>query len=829
MRMNCLRALRNHIHCLVIVPLVVIVMTWPTFPRLFDGDALWLHVDQRDKYLRIWDAWHIERALAGEAELYHSDYMFHPAGVSLAFQSFSFPHAILLLALQKIMPADNAYNLLFLLILAFNAFCAYLLIQHLTKDKWIALFGAVVVVAILPFPLDSTVPDLITIGTLPLTIYFLRRSIMESRPLFAALAGFCAGLTVFISLYIFAFILLTVAIYAIFHAFSRWRQLAFWRLLALAIAVCASIGYLRFYPMFADAAVLKEGLESHQSLVRSNDLLDYFVLSDNPVTGDLLRAIFNVPPRALHEEAYLGYANLFLLGCALLHYRRRLLPWLAILVLFAVLRLGHFLTFNSVEYTGVILPEGILSDWFPPLFGQIAIQEYYQFGLVIPLALLSSYGLAALLRSKTGGRRVTIVLAAVIIVLVESYSPLEDELLERDKLEYINWLKHESDNGLKLINLARADGNPHYFLYLQTLTGHPTAYGYINRRSDGALSYVNGNLLLYNWEHNQNIHCFSYNKQSYLTAVEQLLAAGFTHIVEHDWLWGDQFIHHSFRNVPAAYDDGFVKVYRMTDMRLSCENIQVNIPHIDHFLRSTRLFPGKRASILSLHSGDRIEDNLFDYLASLFSDWQSFLHLYFDDGELRLQSAGDQYMDLNQFTSDNQVVYLVYNANDLSPSMLKSHLSLEQFRSCQRNPHEDGAVIERYISRDFACALFESEGAFEVEYENGARLENLFYQFEGDQLDVQFLWRNLPPEPHSVSLQIFDTSGAKVRSQDSTIGQASLARLRMDVSALAPGEYTVNLIFYNFQTGRSMPGSVSRDGSRFEREVAIATIIGAES
>lgn len=822
MRVNSIRALRDHIHCLAIVPLVIVALTWPTFPSLFDGDRLWLHVDQRDKYLRIWDAWHIERALAGEADLYHTDYMFHPAGVSLAFQSYSFPHALLLIALQKIMPADNAYNLLFLLIQAFNGFCAYALFQYLIKDKWIALFGAIVVVAALPFPLDSTVPDLITIGTLPLTLYFLRRSIMEIRWLFAAAAGLCAGITAFISLYIFAIILLTVAIYAAFCAFSRWRQAAFWRLLFSTIAVCASIACLRFYPMFADAAVLKEGLEAHQSHIRSNDLLDHFVLTNNPITGDLLRAAFNVPPRSSHKDAYLGYINLFFIACALLHYRRRLLPWLAILVLFAVLRLGHFLTINRVEFPRLILPERLLSDWFPPLFGQIAVQEYYQFGVIIPLAMMSAYGLAALLQSKTGRRRRALVLAAALLVSVEFYRPLEDELLERDKLAYISWLKDESESQIKLINLARTDGNPHYFLYLQTLTGYPTAYGYVNRASDGALSYVKANLLLYSWEHSHNIHCFSYNRESFMAALEQLLADGFTHIVEHDWLWGDQFIQYSLLNVPPAYDDGFVKVYRLKDLRLSCENIQLNIPPIDHLLQSTWLAPGKRASILSFHAKDRISAINFDYLASLLADWQSFLHLYFDDGELRSQSAGVQFTDMDQFMRENQVIYLVYDAHSASPSMLDGHISLDQFRLCQRDQHENGSVIERFVNRGFACELFELQGAFQVDYENGARLDNLLREFGRDQLDVQFLWRNLPPERYSVSLQVFDASGVKVRSQDSIIGQASLARQRIDVSALPPGEYAVKLIVYNFQTGRSVPGSVSRDGSRFERELEIA-------
>ena len=821
------RKLPDHWQCYVIVPLVIIVMTWPTFPRLFDGDELWLHVDQRDKYLRIWDAWHLERLLAGEAELYYTDYMFHPTGVSLAFQSYSFPHAVLLLALQQVMPVDNAYNLLFLLIQAFNAFCAYALILHLIKDKWIALFGAIVVIAGLPFPYDSTVPDLIIIGTLPLTIYFFYRAVTESRAKFAALAGLCAGATAFISLYIFAIILLTVAIFAVFQAFSRWRQAALWRLLLIAVALGACVSYFRLYPMFADPAILNEGLEAHRSHVRSNDLLDHFVLTDSPLTGELFRAVFNIPPRASHEDGYLGYVNLFFIVSALLlSRRRRLLPWLAILSVFLVLRSGHFLTVNSVEFRHVVLPERVLSDWFPALFGQISVQEYYQFGVLIPLALLSSYGLAALLQSKAGRRRFTLVLAAALVVCVEFYSPLEDELLGRDKLEYINWLQRESDDEIKLINLPRSEGTgtPHYFVFLQTVTGYPTAFGYINRAERSAKSYVHANLLLNSWESKRNLYCFSYNKESYLAAVEQLLADGFTHIIEHDWLWGDKFIQYSLLNVPPAYDDGLVKVYRMTDIHLSCENIRVKVPHIDHFLDSALLLPGKRASILSFHSTDKVKDNYFHYLASLLSDFQSVVHLYFDDGELRLQSTGEQSTDLNQFTSDNQVVYFIYNANDSAPSALNGHLSLDDYNMCQRAQHENGSVIERYVSRGYACELFEAQGAFQVEYANGSRLENLVYEFGREQLDVQFLWRDLPSEPHSVSLQVFDASGVKVRGQDATIGQVSLARQRIDVSALPPGEYALKLIVYNFDTGRSVSGVVSEDGASFERALTIASV-----
>jgi len=317
--------LRDHAHVLLILPLVIIVMTWPVLPELFNGDDFWLHNPNPDAFHRIWDSWHVGKVLAGQAELWYTVDMFHPQGASLVFQHFSFPHALLLLAVGKVMPTDSAYNLLFMLILAFNGFSAYVLIRHLVKDKWVALFGAVVAVLGISFSHSGAVPDLICIGTMPLTLYFFHRAFFEGRSLFAALAGFCAGITAFIGMYTFAFILFSAAIYAAFLLPARWRRREFWRLLFVFGLLCAAIGALRIYPIVADAAILQEGLARYDGLKRSNDALEYLVHSRNPFTGRLLHALFNVPPDEgyRYDIAYLGYINLFFLACALRRTRGR--------------------------------------------------------------------------------------------------------------------------------------------------------------------------------------------------------------------------------------------------------------------------------------------------------------------------------------------------------------------------------------------------------------------------------------------------------------------------------------------------------------------------
>lgn len=817
--------MRNHWHVLLIAPLVVIVMTWPTFARIFDGDEFWLHVEHRDKWLRFWDAWHLERVLAGQGELYYTDSLFHPDGVSLAWQQIVYPHAALLLMLKKVMPADSAYNLLFLLILCFNAFCTYALIQHFIDDKWIALFGAVVAAVSVPFPHGNTSPDLIMLGTLPLTIYFLCRAIRESRWRFTALAGFCAGMTAFISLYVFVFILFTASIFAVYLALSRWRQPAFWRHPSLMVVICASISILRIYPIVADAPGFQAGSAFYQDRLRSNDVLDFFVLSPNPFSGEFLHALFNVPPDSTHKRAYLGYINLFFIGCAILHkpFRRRLAPWVAALVFFAVMRLGDYLTINSVAYTEVVMPERVLSGWFPSLFAHIGIQEYYQVGAVLPLALLSSFGLARLMGPRPARLRAALALASAFIVACEFYQPRYGQILEESKTAYIDWLGTEAESPINLINLPLDLENPRYFLYLQTLTDRPNAFGFANRRPRFATPYIHHNLLLSRWNNSRSVHCLPHNERTFLNALDRLLDDGFTHVVVHNWLYGDQFINHSFRNAPASYVDESVSVYRLPNLRRSCDSSHIELAPFSNFAASPSVFPGRRASILSFHPNESINEDRFAYLASLFSDWRSLAHLYLDGGEPVMQSAGMSATDLESFARDNQVIYLIYNLRDLESATLPSQLPFERFNLCRRDEHQDGSVIEIYLSRDFSCALVNSSQPLQVDYDNGARLVNASLDVAQDQLALQMMWSDLPSETHSVSLQVFDREGAKVLGQDAAIGSASLKRYYVDVSDLEPGEYAVKLIVYDFETRRSVPGTLTGIGTRFERELLIKT------
>ena len=163
---------RNHWHFLLVVSILIVVMTWPTILYVFKTDVFWLPTGRGDLFMKFWDSWYGASVFTGNAEFYFTDRLFYPDGLSLVYHNFSIPHMFAFMALQVILPAANAYNLCYLLIIFATALSAYIYLLYLFSDKWVSLFGALV------FGMSGYVvgrtsqPDVAFIATLPLTLYF---------------------------------------------------------------------------------------------------------------------------------------------------------------------------------------------------------------------------------------------------------------------------------------------------------------------------------------------------------------------------------------------------------------------------------------------------------------------------------------------------------------------------------------------------------------------------------------------------------------------------------------------------------------------------------
>ena len=78
MRLKKLAArLRHHLHFILVMPLLIVLMTWPAFAQIFNTDSFWLARQNIDSNMLFWDAWYLKLLLGGQA-----DFLLHRSALS---------------------------------------------------------------------------------------------------------------------------------------------------------------------------------------------------------------------------------------------------------------------------------------------------------------------------------------------------------------------------------------------------------------------------------------------------------------------------------------------------------------------------------------------------------------------------------------------------------------------------------------------------------------------------------------------------------------------------------------------------------------------------
>ena len=595
------RILRNHLHFVVTIGILIMALTWPAIVHVFDTTVFWLPSDN-DIWIEFWNAWYGKLILAGEADFYFTDLSFYPDGLSLNYHILSIPHILVFGGLQTIMPASNAYNLTYLLIIFSAALSAYIYLLYLLKDKWISLFGAVI------FGLSGYIvgrsahPGMTFIAALPLALYFFHRAILETRWRFIGISGALIGMTAFIGPYIYVITLLTLGLYILYFARSRWKNPNFWLRITLLFVIIGSISIFRVYPMIADSGALEDALNKSHRQERGNDLLQYFINHEHPIVNHRIAnqtATSAVQLAYLSWQwghSYLGYVPLLLIGFGIFSaiHRRKMLPWLLLILPFFTLRLGSVLKINNQEFPGILLPKHYLNEMIPAIFEGFYNSDHFQIGVLLPLAMLSCYGLIALLQSVSAQRRPRIILICIALVAFEYYRPPDKERIVTDaEIAFLDWLRLEEDqDSIRLINLPMNRQNSKLYLFYQTLSGYPQVEGLATRTPPDAYTYIKENYLLNAWHTKSSVQCMSHQAK-YLSALNDLINDGFSHVILHHSskarreVRGQFRISESFIDAPPSYEDEFAAIYRLEDLRGSCFIIP-NYDMVPHELTDTQ-------------------------------------------------------------------------------------------------------------------------------------------------------------------------------------------------------------------------------------------------
>ena len=833
--LGIVKRLQNHLPFAVIVPLLIIVMTWPTLRYVFDAEPFWLPTQRDDIYMLFWDAWYGGRILTAGADFYFTDLKFYPAGVSLAYHNFSLPHMALLGGLSAVLPRSSAFNLAYLLLVFVSSSCAYVYLRYLLRDRWLALFGVIVFGSSAFVLARPATPHISFIASLPLSLYFLHRGFAEARRKCLVAAAVLIGFTAFIGLYQLVCLLITVALYLLCFARARWRQPSFWLYSLTVILIVGAVAALRIVPMLADPESLSSALTKYIEVERGRDLLGYLVNYENPFTGPLLTSLFGTEAveNGWRQTVYLGYLPLMLIviGLASARIRPKVLPWLALLLIFLLLRLGSTLQVNDITYESIRLPKHYLAQIFPQVFQPFWTTDQFFAGAVFPLALLACFGMKALLQRLPPNRHGAVLVAAAGLIALEYYQAPDPLVIPPEQLAFIAELRQEEDQeAIRLIHLPMGGNLSKIYDFYQTYNGYPQVEGRPTRTPPSAFDYIDENLLLRNWRRYRSIVCLPASSAEYLRNLSQLEADGFTHIIFHHILGGSKSTAPSFNGVEPIYADSFARIYPIARLRDSCSDpvipLRAPFAHIADLARSPAIDADQAMFILSYHPDERIEGETFKTLSSIFLYWKGFAHVFSSDGEYQIQSSNPSYTDLNALLAAEKLILLLYNPDQIGAESLGglSSALAENFQACRPTINAANLVAAYYLPAGFDCALLAAAERIAVEFDNGVRLANLLYNTDGDYLNVESWWTSLPDEAHGVSIQVFDAAGAKAAGADFVIHNESLARHRLSLTSLAPGEYSVKLILYNYHSGHSVSGMVTGSLARFARELEIGTI-----
>jgi hypothetical protein len=484
---------------LFLYALLTVVMTWPVAARLNthlvgDGDDMWVH---------YWNNWWIKQVLQQGGDVYHTDLLFHPTGVSLLYHNFGWVNIALWLALEPFVEGIAAYNLVYLIHIPLCGLAMFALARHLTKSYAFA-FIAGLIYAFWPYRLlDANHPNMISTEGFPLLMLALLRLIQGERPIrsgitggfllaligymrwqLAILAGFMAGLYL---------------LYTLIWKRQRWN----WQRaagLALLGLVASALVAPALYPLVQEQVA--HGLPQDVTVVeagsRKQDLLAWVLPQHQHILSPLYNGVF--PEYGLSRErrrfsAFPGHIAVVLaaIGVGSQRERRDTWFWLGLAFVCLVFAWGPTLRFNTVLYTGIPLPYRLMG-WLLPIR---LLRNPHRFTalLAVPIAVLAAYGALALktwlVRHRPGLRGALSVawpLMLSALVLIDYWS-VPTVTVSADVPEFYHSLAEEPGD-FAVVGLPGTRGHTEFYMFYQTVHEHPILAGHVSRLPPEALAFA---------------------------------------------------------------------------------------------------------------------------------------------------------------------------------------------------------------------------------------------------------------------------------------------------------------------------------------------------
>jgi len=549
----------------LVYALLTLFMTYPLIARLGthlagDGDDMWVH---------YWNGWWVKRVLRQGGDLYHTDLLFHPAGVSLLYHNFAWVNILLWLVLEPIVGGIAAYNLVYLLHIPLCGLGMFLLARRLTRSNGAALVSGLAF-AFWPYRmLDANHPNMIATEGLPFLMLALLCLLQEKRPLRdGVVAGLVIALVGYVRwqlLVLAGSMVLLYLCYTLIWERERWS----WRAvggLALMVGLALALMAPALYPFLRDqlAGGSLAGVYAVNVTDHKQDLAAWIVpQSQHPLSGlyDRLFQTYAATMTRRHYSAFIGpvVLGLAVVGVVKRRAERETWFWVGLAASSFLLALGPYLHLDGVCYTSVFLPYRLVG-WLPP----VKILRYpHRFNalLAVPLAVLAGYGTSVLRGwSARRGRWLarSAVLAAGLLVVLDYLSVPTAIVPARVPGFYSALVEERGDFAIVGVPGARRDTER--YMFYQTVHGRPLLGGHVSRLPPQALEFASSVPLTAGLYEGGEMDTQLPDVSRQLSL---LAGAGFRYIVLHkDMLSSERLAaYRSYLVAAPRYEDGEVVVY----------------------------------------------------------------------------------------------------------------------------------------------------------------------------------------------------------------------------------------------------------------------------
>lgn len=376
---------KDALWALAFVPLSVLY-TWPLAARL----TTHLAGNRGDAWQNLWNVVWLHRAVAEGRSPLWTDALWHPHGVTLAFQTFDWPDAVLGALLLNVLEPWTVYNLLVLGTFAFSGASMFVLSRGLGASAPASfLAGCAYTFSTYHFGHAIGHLHIVAMQWVPLFVLALWRLLETGRARWAAVGAITLALSALASWYYLLgafFIAVPVALTRLWPL--RGRALS--RALLLSAAMCA--GFLVLVSPIAGPMLRERAAEpvagAHDARTFSADIESFVVPNAAQALSRWTDRHRQWTGNGAENATYLGAVLVLLVLAGAWLRVPRVRVYLAVALLGIVLSLGPALHVGGRIVTGDWLPYAQLERVFP-LLGFA--------GVPVRLAFAATFALAAAL------------------------------------------------------------------------------------------------------------------------------------------------------------------------------------------------------------------------------------------------------------------------------------------------------------------------------------------------------------------------------------------------------------------------------------------------